>query len=66
MTTSKKLTRQTPFIPVYVQEVVMPMEFIVPILCIASLTELTVSGTIEKILSDLVELEEYQFVAGFH
>ena len=37
-TTSKKLIGQTPFKVVYVQEVVMPMEFIVLSLPIAVLT----------------------------
>jgi hypothetical protein len=44
----------------------MPMEFIVSSLCIVTLTELTDSGTVEKILSELVELEEDHFIAGFH
>jgi hypothetical protein len=55
-TTSKKLTGQTPFRLVYGQEVVMPMEFIVPSLCIVALTELTDFGAVEKRLSELVEL----------
>jgi hypothetical protein len=42
----------------YGQEVVMPMEFIVPSLCIVALTELTDSGAMEKRLSELIELEE--------
>ena len=35
-TTCKKLTRWTPFMLVYGVEVVMPMEYIVPSLCIAA------------------------------
>jgi hypothetical protein len=42
------------------------MEFIVSSLCIVALTELTDSGAVEKILSELVELEEDHFVTGFH
>jgi hypothetical protein len=55
-TTCKKLTGHTPFRLVYGQEAVMPMEFIVSSLCIVALTELTDSGTVEKRLSELVEL----------
>jgi hypothetical protein len=64
--TSKKLTGKTPFILVYFQEVGVHMEFIVPSLCIVALVELTYSGAMEKRLSELVELEEDQFVVGFH
>jgi hypothetical protein len=35
-TTCKKLTGQTPFILVYGQEAVVPLEFLVPSLCVAS------------------------------
>ena len=37
-TTCKKLVGQTPFKMVYGVEVVMPMEYIVPSLCIAAFT----------------------------
>jgi transposase InsO family protein len=50
-TTSNKLTGQTPFRLVYGQEAVMPMEFILPILCIAAITELSDMGTIEERLA---------------
>jgi hypothetical protein len=45
---------------------VMPMEFILPSLCIATITDLSDSGTIEERLAQLVQLEEDWFVAGFH
>jgi hypothetical protein len=51
---------------VYGQEVVMPMEFRVLSLHIVALTEITDSGTVEKRLSELEEMEEDWFVAGFH
>jgi hypothetical protein len=44
----------------------MPMKFIVPSLCIVTLTKLTNSGAIEKRLSYLVELEEDHFIPRFH
>lgn len=65
-TTCKKLTSQTPFKLAYGQEVVMPMEYIVPNLKIATLIDLTDEETIEERLLHLVELEEDKFIAGFH
>jgi transposase InsO family protein len=61
-TTSKKLTGQTPFRLVYGKEAVMPMEFILPSLHIATITDLSDSGTIEERLAQLVQLEEDRFV----
>jgi hypothetical protein len=65
-TTCKKLTGQTPFILTYGQEAVMPMEFLVPSLCIAVMTDLMDSDTVEEILSQLLILEEDWFITGFH
>jgi len=42
------------------------MDFIMPSLCIAMITDLLDSGTIEEIFSQLVYLEEDHFVVGFH
>jgi hypothetical protein len=44
----------------------MPMEFILPSLCIATITELSDTGAIEERLAQLVQLEEDWFVTGFH
>jgi hypothetical protein len=44
----------------------MPTEFIVEIMCIVALTKLTDCGAMEKRLSQLVDMEEDQFVKGFH
>jgi transposase InsO family protein len=41
-TTCKKLTGHTPFKLVYVQEVVVPLEFLVPSLCIATITNIDI------------------------
>ena len=65
-TAYKKLTGQTPFKLAYGQEAVMPMEYIVPSLKIATLTDLADEETIEERLLHLLELEEDRFVAGFH
>jgi hypothetical protein len=51
---------------VYGKEEGMPMEFILPSLCIATITELSNNGAIEEILAQLVQIKEDQFVARFH
>jgi hypothetical protein len=65
-TTSKKLTGQTPFRLVYGKEAVMLMDFIVPSLRVAAITDLLDSGALEERFSQLVQLEENRFVTGFH
>jgi transposase InsO family protein len=65
-TTCKKLASQTLFKLAYEQEVVMPMEYIVPSLKIVTLTDLEDEETVEERLLHLVELEEDIFVEGFH
>lgn len=65
-TTCKKMTGQTPFRLVYGIEAVMPMEYIFPSLCIATLIEMTDCDTLEEWLAQFMELEEAQFLAGFH
>ena len=65
-TTCKKLTGHTPFKLAYGQEVVMPMEYVVPSLKIAALTEMTDIETVNDRLLHLLGLEEDRFIAGFH
>ena len=55
--TYKKLIGQTPFILVYSQEVVMPLEYIVPSLKITTITEMTYVGAVKEILLQLIHLE---------
>ena len=57
-TTCKKLIGHTPFRLAYGQEVVMPMEYIVPSLRIATLTDMADEETMNERLVKLVELEE--------
>ena len=64
--TCKKLTRQTPFRLVYGVEIVMPMEYTVPSLCIAALTGMMDREALEERFTQLEELEEERFLAGFH
>jgi hypothetical protein len=65
-TTCKKLTMQTPFKLVYGLEVVVPMEYLVPSLRIATFTDMDDTGVVQERLAQLVELEEERFIAGFH
>ena len=52
-TTCKKLIGQTPFILAYGQEAVMPMEYIVPSLKIAMLTDMADEETVNERLLNL-------------
>jgi hypothetical protein len=57
---------QTPFKLVYGLEVVVPMEYLVPSMRIATFTNMDETGTVQERLAQLVELEEDIFIAGFH
>jgi hypothetical protein len=50
-TTCKKLTMQTPFKLVYGLEAVVPMEYLVPILRIASFTDMDDIGIVQNRIS---------------
>jgi hypothetical protein len=65
-TTCKKMTIQTPFQLVYGLEADVPMEYLVPSLRIAAFTDMDDTGVVQERLSQLVELEEDKFIAGFH
>ena len=58
--------QDTPFSLVYGQEAVMPMEYIIPSLRIAQITEMADADTMNNRLAQLLALEEYIFIAGFH
>jgi hypothetical protein len=58
--------RKTPFRLVYGQEAVVPLEYLIPSLCIATITNMTERGTTQEILSQLMELEEDMIMVGFH
>jgi hypothetical protein len=65
-TTCKKLTMQTPFKLVYGLEEVVPMEYLVPSLRIQYFIDMDDTNAIQERLTQLVELEELQFIVGFH
>ena len=65
-TTCKKLTGHTSFKLAYGQEAIMPMEYIVPSLRVATLTDMADEDTVNEILLHLVGLEEDRFIARFH
>jgi hypothetical protein len=56
----------SPFKLVYGLKDVVPMEYLVPSLRIYSFTDMDDTGTIRENISQLVELEEDIFIAGFH
>jgi transposase InsO family protein len=65
-TTCKKLTMQTHFKLVYGLEAIVPMEYLVPSLRISSFTDMDDPNTVQERITQLVELEEDRFIAGFH
>jgi hypothetical protein len=66
MTTCKNLAGHTPFKLVYDQEEVVPLEFLVPILRIAEITQMTKRGAVQEKLNHLMTMEEDHILAGFH
>jgi hypothetical protein len=65
-TTCIKLIGQTPFILVYGKEAVVPLEFQVPSLRVAIITNMTKRGVVQERLNQLMEMEEDRILAGFH
>jgi hypothetical protein len=51
---------------VYEQEVMVPLEFLAPSLCVETITNMTERGTIHERLSKLMEMEEDMIMEGFH
>jgi transposase InsO family protein len=65
-TTCKNMTGQTPFILVYGQEAVVPLELLVPILRVATIKKMTERGAVQERLSQLMSMEEDRILASFH
>jgi hypothetical protein len=51
---------------VYGNESLVPLDYLIPSLCIATITNMTEIGVEQEILSQLMELEEYKIIVGFH
>ena len=64
--TCKKFTGQTPFRLIYGQEVVMPMEYIVLSLRIATVRDMVDPNIMKERMSQILALEEVRFIARFH
>ena len=44
----------------------MPMEYIIPSLCIETTIGMSDEGAVEERLTQLLQLKEDRFIAGFH
>jgi hypothetical protein len=65
-TTCKNLPMQTPFKLFYGLEAMVPMEYLVPNLRIATFTCMDDTDSVQDRLAHLMELEEDKFIVGFH
>jgi hypothetical protein len=65
-TTCKKLIRQTPFRLLYGHKGVVPLEFLVPSLWVATITNMTKRGVVQERLSQLMEMEAERILVGSH
>jgi hypothetical protein len=63
-TTCKKITGHTPFIMVYGKEELVPLDYSVPSLCIAMITNMTEEGVAQEKLDQLMELAEETILVG--
>jgi hypothetical protein len=65
-TMCKNLTRKTPFKLVYGQEALVPLEFLVPSLCVVAITQMIEQGAVQERLNQLMTMEEDHILVGFH
>jgi hypothetical protein len=65
-TTCKKFTGHTSFKLVYGQEAVMPLEFLVPSMRVATIKNMKERGVIHERLNQLMIMEEDRIIAVFH
>jgi hypothetical protein len=65
-TTCKRFIGHTPFRLVYGQEAVVPLEFLVPSLCIAAIINMTKWVAVQERLNQLMIMEEERILAGFY
>jgi hypothetical protein len=64
-TTCKKLIGKAPFKLVYDQEAMVPLEFLVPSLPVAAITNMTEQGAVQERINQLMTMEEDRILAGF-
>ena len=50
----------------YGHEAIVPLEYLIPSLCIATITNMIERGAAQERLSQLMGLEEYMIIVGFH
>jgi len=62
--TYKRLTKHKLFRLVYDKEVVIPLEFSVPIQCIYRATQMSNDQSLQKRLDEILELEEDRLIGG--
>jgi hypothetical protein len=48
------------------KEALVPLEFLVPIPCVTTITNITERGTVKERLNQLMEMEEDRILEGFH
>ena len=65
-TTCKNITGHTPFRMVYGKKPMVPLDYLVPIMCIATITNMTEEGNVQERLDQLMDIEEDKFLVGFH
>jgi hypothetical protein len=65
-TTCKKLTGYTPFRLVYGHEVIVPLDYLIPSMCIPTITNMTERGTTQEKMAQVMEFKEDRNVVGFH
>jgi hypothetical protein len=51
---------------VYGKEAVVPLDYLVPSMCIATITNMIEEGVVQERLDPLMELEEDRMLARFH
>ena len=62
----QEVDRHTPFKLAYGQEAIMHIEYMVPSLRVAALTQMVNENTLKERLLHLVGLEEERFISRFH
>jgi hypothetical protein len=60
------MTSHTPFKLVYGQEAVVRLEFLIPSLCVETITQMTEQGTVQERWNNLLLMEDDRILAGFH